>query len=313
MKSRMLTVDETMKILPEQDMKDFPMSICEQPVCRKGYGNVMHWHGEAQFSLVTKGAVLFRTAEEEYCAQEGEAVFFNCNCIHEAVPVSREGDAVYLCIKFSPDLIYGQAESRIRSRYFEPILYSEQLQSVPLQQEKWQREICRLLKELATAYEQEAIGFELRVSIRLMEIWLLLYQNLCPTLVETVSVSYLEKQRLGVLHNFIRENYGEKITLDDIANAAHVSRGECCRIFRRLHHTTPFQYLIHFRLSQSIQLLSDTSCSISQIAQQVGFGSSSYYTECFKKEMHCTPHKYRQRLHHISNSMDIGQFWLKEA
>ncbi len=192
-------------------------------------------------------------------------------------------------------------------------MFSEKLQAIPLRQEKWQKEICRQLKEMASVYDEEAIGYELRVSILLMEIWLQLYANVCPSLVETVSASFQEKQRISILHTFIRENYGEKITLDDIANAAHISRGECCRIFRRLHRTTPFQYLTHFRLSQSIQLLSETNYSISQIAQQVGFGSSSYYTECFKKEMHCTPHKYRQKLHHISNSMDLSQFWLKEA
>lgn len=313
MKSRMLMVDGSLRILPEHSIKDFPMSIYEQPVSRQGYGNVAHWHSEAQFSLVTKGTVLFHTAQGEYCVHEGEAIFFSCNCIHEAIPADERNDAVYLCIKFTPDLIYGQTDSRIRSRYIEPILYSAQLQSVSLQEEKWEKEICKLLKEMAAVYDQEPVGYELKVNMLLMEIWLLLYENVSPTLEETESASYSDKQRSETLHNFIHENYTEKITLDDIANAAHVSRGECCRIFKRLHHTTPFQYLIQFRLSKSIQLLSETDYSISQIAQQVGFGSSSYYTECFKKELHCTPHKYRQRLHHISKPLDLRLFWLKEA
>lgn len=313
MKSRILMVDETLRILPEYDNKDFPMSIYEQPVGRQGYGNVTHWHSEAQFSLVTKGTVLFQTPQGEYRVHEGEAIFFSCNCMHGAVPVDEKNDATYLCIKFTPDLIYGQTDSRIRSQYIEPILYCPQLQFIPLQEEKWEKEICKLLKEMAAVFDQKTIGYELKVNMRLLEIWLMIYENVLPTLENTVDVSYSDKQRSETLHNFIHENYTEKITLDDIANAAHVSRGECCRIFRRLHRTTPFQYLIQFRLSKSIQLLSETGYSISQIAQQVGFGSSSYYTECFKKELHCTPHKYRQRLHHISNSLDLRQFWLKEA
>lgn len=297
MKSRMLMVDESLRILPEHDNKDFPFSVYEQPVGRKGYGNVTHWHSEAQFSLVIKGNVIFHTGQREYCVGEGEGIFINCNHIHEALSADENSDSVYLCMKFVPDLILGQANSRIYYRYVEPILYSQQLQAIPLQGEKWKTEICGMLREIAETYDGQTSGYELKITMKLMEIWLLLYENVSPSLEETAGMSYSDRQRSEMLHNFIHENYNEKISLDDIANAAHVSRGECCRLFKRLHRTTPFQYLIQFRLSKSIRLLTETDYSISQIAQQVGFGSSSYYTECFKKELHCTPHKYRQRRH----------------
>lgn len=299
MKSRKLIVDESLQVFPEGDIRDYPMSIHEQPVGVEGYGNVPHWHSEAQFSYVTKGIVRFRAAGQEYSIGQGEGIFFNCNCIHEAVSDVPGDESRYLCIKFAPSLIYGQASSRIRSRYIDPIIYSSQLQAVPLQNDEWKHKICDLLERLTEAYEQEQVGYEIRVATCLMEIWLLLYENISPDMEETISISYSDKQRSETLHKFIHENYTEKITLDDIAGAAHVSRGECCRIFKRLHHTTPFQYLIRFRLSESIKLLSETDYSISQIAQQVGFGSSSYYTECFKRELHCTPHKYRQQLNHM--------------
>ena len=89
----------------------------------------------------------------------------------------------------------------------------------------------------------------------------------------------------------------ERISLKDIADAAHISKGECCRIFKRIQHTTPFLYLISFRVAQSVKLLSTTDYSVAEIAQQVGFGSSSYYNECFKKEMGCTPSQYRKNFH----------------
>ncbi|MGI6030468.1 MAG: AraC family transcriptional regulator [Eubacteriales bacterium] len=300
MKSRMLLNDENKQILPEYEHRDFPLSMHEQPVGKQGYANVPHWHSEVQFAFVTHGDVLFRTQKGEYHLREGEAIFFNCNCVHEAVSRGEQDDSVYLCIKFNPSLIYGQSGSRIRARYIDPIIYSTRLTAMPLRQEDWQREICRRLQRMAELYESGENGFELKINVLLMEVWLHLYEHIHPLVEETVSISYSDKQRSEILHQYIHQNYTEKITLDDIAGAAHVSRGECCRIFKRLHHTTPFQYLIRFRLSQSIRLLSETDLSISQIAQQVGFGSSSYYTECFKRELHCTPHKYRQRLNHIT-------------
>ncbi len=63
---------------------------------------------------------------------------------------------------------------------------------------------------------------------------------------------------------------------------------------------TPFQYLVHVRLSKSIDFLTNSDHSISQIAQYVGFCSSSYYTKCFRKEYGCVPLKYRQRANRLN-------------
>ena len=46
--------------------------------------------------------------------------------------------------------------------------------------------------------------------------------------------------------------------------------------------------------------LSETDKSISQIAQSVGFCSSSYYTKCFRSEYNCTPLKFRQAQHRLA-------------
>ena len=96
--------------------------------------------------------------------------------------------------------------------------------------------------------------------------------------------------------DYIHKNYAEKISLNDIANSAFVSKGECCRIFKRVLQLSPFQYLVRYRLKLSVQMLSETDYSIAQIAQQVGFCSSSYYTKCFRKEYNCAPHRYRTEL-----------------
>lgn len=299
MKSRKLVIDDTLRVLPGPEEQDYPVSICEQPVGKEGYGHVRHQHSEVQFSLVTRGNVMFQAAGGTYLLHQGQGIFFNSDYLHEA-SCEDGSDGTYLCIKFMPQLLYSQLGSRIYSKYFEPILDSRQLQVLPLLDEPWQREACRRLEELADLYDRAPDGFELQINACLTEVWLLMYRNSGAEKRKTVPLSYSDKQRISELHRFIQENYADKITLDDIAASAHISRGECCRIFKRLHHMTPFQYLIHFRLSQSIRLLSESNSSISQIAQQVGFGSSSYFTECFKRELHCPPHKYRQKLNSIA-------------
>ena len=153
---------------------------------------------------------------------------------------------------------------------------------------------------MQSAYSAKMPGYELRLKILVSEIWLTLYENCVPDLGDNRSVSHTEKVRIDILRRFIQENYAEKITLEDIAASAHISRGECCRIFKRLYGTTPFQYLVHYRLTRSVYYLSETDKSISQIAQSVGFCSSSYYTKCFRSEYKCTPLKFRQAQHRLA-------------
>ena len=106
----------------------------------------------------------------------------------------------------------------------------------------------------------------LKLKIMVSEIWLTLYENCVPDLSDKRSVSHTEKARIDILRRFIQENYAEKIKLEDIAASAHISRGECCRIFKRLYGTKPFQYLVHYRLTRRQEHLAD--CAERRLLQQ---------------------------------------------
>lgn len=293
MKFRPIIVDSKLKELTEHGSEEFPVSMDEQHVSYEQCREVLHWHYEIQFVLVTKGPVLFRTPEEEYLIQTGQGIFFNSGCLHEAAPAD-DTDSIYISVNFHPSMIFGQNNSVIRRDYVDPVLFSSGLQAVPLAEEDWHLQICNMLRELAEINDTQPYGYEISMKILLCSIWLLIVENNRQRIEGAASVTFSGKQRMRALLHYIHRNYMDRISLRDIANAAHISKGECCRIFKKILHTTPFLYLISFRVAQSIKLLSTTDYSVAEIAQQVGFGSSSYYNECFKKEMHCTPSQYRK-------------------
>lgn len=303
MENRPVVVDETGRVLPEEYHARREVAIYEQPVNKKGFHGIMHRHMEVQFSLVTKGSVVFRTEKEAVVLKEGQAIFFNSNVMHQAEPERAFGESVYICMKFSPSIVLGQFDPYIKSNFVDTILHSRRIQMIPFVGGENDQRVARSLTKLTAVYGKRNFGYELNIRVLLMQLWQLLFEVVSPMVNDFCASSYSDQQRGEILQDYICKNYAEKITLEDISRAAHISRGECCRIFKRLHHTTPFQYLIHFRLTQSLQLLCESDASISQIAQQVGFGSSSYYTECFKKEMKCTPLKYRQNYQSGSKSV----------
>jgi len=300
LKSRPIFVDNKLQELTAHGTEEFPMSMDEQYVSYENCHEVLHWHYEIQITLVTKGSVLFRTSAGEFLIEKGQGIFFNSGCLHEAVPTD-EKDSIYICLNFHPNLIFGQNNSVIRRDYVDPVLFSSEMQVIPLVNDTWHLEICGILNKLAQINDAQQYGYEISIKVLLCSIWFLIVDNNRSSIEGSASITFLEKQRMRALQHFIHRNYSDRISLDDIAKAAHISKGECCRIFKRIQHTTPFLYLTSFRIEQSIKLLSTTDCSIADIAQQVGFGSSSYYNECFKKEMNCTPSQYRKNLHVIRN------------
>ena len=96
-----------------------------------------------------------------------------------------------------------------------------------------------------------------------------------------------------MLH-FIREHYGEKILLEDIAQSANISERECLRTFRKTIGRTPFDFLNEYRLSRARELLEETDRPVTEIAFETGFSDGAYFGKLFRKQYGCSPSHYRK-------------------
>ena len=94
---------------------------------------------------------------------------------------------------------------------------------------------------------------------------------------------------------FMTAHAAEKLSVADIAAAAYCSERECYRCFRSCLHTTPSEYLQNIRLQMASQLLTRTKLAITDIAQQCGLGSSSYFGAQFRQHFGCSPTVYREK------------------
>ena len=61
-----------------------------------------------------------------------------------------------------------------------------------------------------------------------------------------------------------------------------------------LYGCTITEYLQHRRMSQAEYLLTDTTLSIGQVAQAVGYASASRFAELFRKSTGLLPSTYRK-------------------
>ena len=102
------------------------------------------------------------------------------------------------------------------------------------------------------------------------------------------------RDRLIAMLNYIQANYPRKITLDQLAHSANISKAECNRCFQGILQTSPYRYLLEYRLSKAAELLKTTELPVSVIANQVGFGQVSQFCKYFKEKTAMTPLQYRK-------------------
>lgn len=92
---------------------------------------------------------------------------------------------------------------------------------------------------------------------------------------------------------YIDEHFREPIDLETISREACISRFHFHRLFTRIYHKTPHQYLTQKRIGLARELLAERQLSVGQICHCVGFESMGSFSDLFKKEIGLGPRLYR--------------------
>ena len=75
---------------------------------------------------------------------------------------------------------------------------------------------------------------------------------------------------------YMKRNLSEKIAIDDLAKAAHMSRSSYIRYFKQFFSATPIEYLRNLRLAQAKKMLKEGKKTKSFVAQECGFYDSAH-------------------------------------
>lgn len=94
----------------------------------------------------------------------------------------------------------------------------------------------------------------------------------------------------------IRDDFSNKFTVDDFAEACNVSKYHFCRIFKSVMGMGSIQYLNSFRLRIADAFLKNTSLSISEIADRCGFEDVNYFSRIYKSTFGTPPKKSKLRI-----------------
>jgi AraC-like DNA-binding protein len=108
---------------------------------------------------------------------------------------------------------------------------------------------------------------------------------------------YQHKTEIQSAIKYIEENYNKNINVNEISYSAHLSKYYFIKIFKTFTGSSPYEYLINYRIAMSKKKLLNTNLKINEISQIIGFTDTNNFIRCFKRIVGTTPLKYRNHWH----------------
>lgn len=256
-------------------------------------GGIVHWHNDLEYICVQSGSMIYNVNGNEITLEENDLLFVNSQQLHGHRHNEKQ-ECVFKCVLIPLSLL--QLPRNLENKFINSFCYNSQYSFMLFDKNSETRQkMTNLIDEMIAIAAEKVSGYELKLIAQAYDLFGV-----------TVSHPGFEPPEIAVanpwidnLHQmigFIQQNYASKISLQDIADAGNVCRSKCCQIFKDYIFSSPNDYLTRYRINKSIELLLNTSMSVTDIAFACGFSGSSYYAETFKKIKGCPPNEYRRNV-----------------
>lgn len=101
-------------------------------------------------------------------------------------------------------------------------------------------------------------------------------------------------KKIEKLTELLKNHYhNPDFKVSTLAREAEMSEKHFRRLFFDVYNKTPYAYLQEFRISNAEILLTNTSKSVSDIAEQCGFSDVYSFSHCFRRHTGFSPTEYR--------------------
>lgn len=120
-------------------------------------------------------------------------------------------------------------------------------------------------------------------------------------MLETISFDLIHQDKKDVnsyvlmAKEYVKENYQERITLEDISHRLFLHQAYFSAIFKKETGQNFIDFVNQVRVEKAVQLLKNTDYKIKVISDMVGFQSHSYFNKVFKNETGVTPVVFRRQ------------------
>jgi len=158
-----------------------------------------------------------------------------------------------------------------------------------------QDDIQSIINMINHEHEKQLSGSEYKIN-HLFKFLVIDSFRLLPfknNMILDMQVDKVSKEMMWV-KNYIDENYQKDITIEELANKVFLSSNWLVNSFTNTFSISPMKYLTRVRMFKAEDLLTNTDLTITEIALNVGYNNSSYFSEMFLKYNGKSPSTYRK-------------------
>ncbi|MCR5848904.1 MAG: AraC family transcriptional regulator [Lachnospiraceae bacterium] len=300
--SRKTIAKDNFKEIYEHINSDYPLAVYFVKPDEYFMNNVpWHWHEEFEIDLIREGNALYTFGSDVVRVPRSSAIIIKSNVAHSIK--SENGNCSIISIIFSGTILFSDPDSSMSITYLNPFLAGSDKYIPVNPSDRIGKAVFSYIEDIVDYNLNREYGYELLTKSVLYQLWLLLIKDLPhKDYIKKKEIheekSSADEERIKDAITFIQDNYFENISLDDIAESIHISKSECCRLFKRTINQTPFEYLIRYRILKACDIMIKSQRndeSISYLAGSVGFNSASYFNKLFKEYVGCTPTEFRKQ------------------
>lgn len=254
-----------------------------------------HFHSEYQLFVVLKGKGTRFIGNHMSSFKEGDMVLTGPNLPHlwrndqEYFQVDSKLETHGIVIYF-PDHFLQNAVFELNE--FSSIANMLYKSSRGLEvQGKTNREITQMMKELL---KMEGVQSLIQLLTILEKIAQSEEYQIIADAAYTNTFKESEKDRMGLVYEFVMHRFNEKIALKEVADICNLSESAFSRYFKSRANQSFSDFLSSIRINHACKLLQNEQLNISQICYESGFFTLSNFNKQFREKIGKTPLEYRK-------------------
>ena len=257
-----------------------------------------HCHPEVEINIFLSGSGMYMVENRNYPIRAGDVFLMLSNTFHWLDVSNSDADMNLIKIIFSPKDICKDSDTaaKVYNDLLEAFYKSRDHFDVRLPATSgYSSGIVRIAEQMWRDMQSgSADGGE---------------KHLLMYILNNIKNYYLSKENQGLVafdpqryHDimqtmiYIDENYADDISIDDLAQIAHLSANRFIVSFKQVTGMTPGKYIISKRIAAASTLIAENRLKITEIAFDCGFNSTANFNKAFLNVMGMTPSEMRKRI-----------------
>lgn len=252
----------------------------------------LHWHGEFEINLVVSGCAEFICGDSRFVSGEGDIIVIPPNMLH-AISPNGNNSQLYDTIVFSPEMLGASDNDRCAAECIIPLSNGGLRVNTRITSgHTYYGELKTTAENIFSCAKGNTPQLDMLLKSELLRFFWLLRES--GDIVRTSGNAVSRSEIIRPAIEYMNENFSENITIEQLAETAHLSRSYFMRRFKEAAGEGAIEYLSRLRIKRACGLLCLTDKTSAEIALECGFRNISNFNRQFRSIVGCTPKEYRK-------------------